>query len=316
MMNSAGLQAASTNAWRCALSLSSDRKVTSGSFADLASAIARGADLRLYTEFLHEEHIAPGSTTPGINDARNRGMIRESIDFRETVLVDGSHVAGINVLRQPLEPTTGFNGTQPKMSFFMYNMTGEQSHANLLLEGDAPAGQVGVRQIVPPDPAMKKMSDQESFDLGTSAPCRNFIYDMECYRFFVRDEWTMVLSHDAEGRVLEGSLAELEQAQIACREFKVAIRGIGVDLGAGPDHELFTPVGSGFFHTARRFHETLSHPLLRVAPAIPMQFRSGNWDVSWVSLRTDGVATIRRLDPYTRHHIDLNARVPCRWFVR
>ena len=304
------------HSWQCVLALSSDRKITSGSFAGLAAAIRRGADLRSYTEFLHEEHIAPGSQTPGINDARNHGIIREAIDFRETVLVNDSHVAGITVLRQPVEPTIGFNGTQPKLSFFMYNMTGEQSHANVALDQSPPRGTVGVRTMVPPDPMMKKMSDQEYFDLDTAAPCRNFIYDMEMYRFYVRDEWTEVLSHDAEGRVLNGSLDELEQAQIACREFKVGIRGLGQSLGAGPEHEVFTPVGSGFFHTRRRFHETLTHPLLRVAAGIPMQLKSGNWDLSWLCLRTDGVATIRRLNPYTRIHEDLPARFACRWFVR
>jgi len=312
-MNSA---TGSKSAWQCVLSLSHDRKVTSGSFPDLASAIRRGADLRSYTEFLHEEHISPGSPTPGINDAKNHGVIREAIDFRETILVNDSHVAGVTVLRQPVEPTIGFNGTTPKMSIFMYNMTGEQSHANIALDGQAYTGEVGARQMVPPHPEMKKMSDTEYFDLGTASPCRNFIYDMEMYRFYVRDEWTQVLSHDANGRVLEGSLDELEQAQIACKEFKVAIRGLGQSLGAGPDHEVFTPVGSGFLHTKRRFHEALTHPLLRVAAAIPMQLRSGNWDLSWVALRTDGSATIRRLNPYTRAHEDIPTRLGCRWFVR
>jgi hypothetical protein len=288
----------------------------SGSFAELSSAIQRGADLRLYTEFLHEEHIAPGSTTPGINDSRNHGVIRESIDFRETVLVEGTHVAGITVLRQPLEPTIGFNGMQPKMSFFMYNMTGEQSHANILLDASPHAGRVGTRRIIPRDAVMPKMSEQEQFDADTSAPCRNFIYDMEMYRFFVRDEWNMIFSHDAEGRALHGTIEEIEQAQIACREFKVGIRGLGKMLGSELDHEVFTLVGSGFFHTRRRFYETLSQPLLRVAPAVPMLFKSRNWDLVWISLRTDGVATVRRLDPYTRQHEDIPVRLACRWCVR
>lgn len=305
-----------TSSWRCVLSLSRDRQVTSGHFTDLAAAIGRGADLRLYTEFLHEEHIAPGSPTPGINDPRNHGIIRESIDFRETILVDQTHVAGITLLRQPLEPTTGFNGLTPKMSFFMYNMTGEQSHANILLTPESPGGEAGTRKIIGQDPQVPKMSAQEMFDLDTAAPSRNFIYDMEMYRFFVRDDWTQLLSHDAAGRVLQGSIDAVEEAQIACREFKVGIRGLGEALGKGPDHEIFTSVGSGFFHTGRRFHETLTHPLLRVAPAIPLKFGSRKWDLCWIALRTDGAATIRRLDPYTRLHEDLPAKLSCRWFVR
>jgi len=309
-------RAKNKSSWKCALSLSSDRKITSGAFSDLAAAVARGADLRLYTEFYHEEHISPGSTTPGIDDARNHGLIRESIDFRQTILLDESHVAGVTILRQPLEPTTGFNGTQPKLSFFMYNMTGEQSHANIALDDQVFAGKAKSRVIVPRDASMAKMSDQEMFDVGTACPARNFIYDFEMFRFFVRDEWTMVLAHDADGNVMDGSLDELENAQMECREFKVGIRGLGMASGAGVDHEVFVPVGSGCFHTARRFHETLTHPLLRIAPAIPMQFHSGNWDLSWVSLRTDGKATIRRLDPLTRRHTDIDTLLACRWFVR
>ena len=47
-------------AWRLALELGPDRTVLAGSKADLAAAIGRAADLRVYTEFLFEEHIAPG----------------------------------------------------------------------------------------------------------------------------------------------------------------------------------------------------------------------------------------------------------------
>lgn len=305
-----------TNLWRCAVALSSDRAVTSGSFADLATAVRRGADLRLYTEFMHEEHISPCSSTPGINDARNHGLIRETIDFRQTFLLNDAHVAGATLLRQPLEPTTGFNGQQPKMSFFMYNMTGEQSHANIALDATAPTAEPGTRRVVETDPVMAKMRAQETFDAGTLAPSRNFIYDFEKYRFFVRDDWTMVLSHDVDGRVLDGSLDLVEEAQMQCREFKIGIRGLGHALGKGPDHETFMSVGSGFFHTARRFHETLSHPLLRIAPAIPLQLGTRKWDLCWVALRTDGVCAVRRLDPYTRVHSDIPVRLACRWFVR
>jgi hypothetical protein len=173
-----------------------------------------------------------------------------------------------------------------------------------------------MRTVIPPDPAMPKMSEQEVFDAGTLSPSRNFIYDFEVFRFFVRDDWRLVLAHDADGNVLEGSIDQVEQAQIECREFKVGITNLGSFLGAGPEHEVFASVGSGFFHTRRRFYETLTHPILRVSPSVPMQFRSNQWDLSWVALRTDGVATIRRLDPRTRGHEDISARLGCRWFVR
>jgi hypothetical protein len=61
---------------------------------------------------------------------------------------------------------------------------------------------------------------------------------------------------------------------------------------------------------------TLTHPLVRVAGAIPLHYRSGNWDVAWVFLRTDGQAQVRRIDPYTRVWNDRPTRLACRWFAR
>ena len=302
--------------WSMVLELAPDRSVTAGSKEALAAAIGRGADLRIYTEFLYEEHILPG----GGDDRSLDGLIREVIDFRETILVDGRYVAAITTLRQPLEPPHGFNGPDPKMSFFLYTMDGEQALANLVLDGPPASVEPGERTVVPTPDDMPKMGLQEYFDLGTTGPSRNFVYDMEVYRYFVRDEWTEILAHDADGRVTAGSFAALEEAQIAGREIKVGIRDLGADLGsdAAPSlaHETFTLVGSGFVHVRAGLYVTLTHPLVRVAGAIPLRYRSGNWDVAWVFLRTDGQAQVRRIDPYTRAWSDRPTRLACRWFAR
>ena len=302
--------------WSTVLELAPDRSVVGGSKAALVDAIRRGADLRIYTEFLYEEHILPGGGLPIWN-----GPIREVIDFRETILVEDSYVAAITTLRQPLEPPHGFNGTEPKMSFFMYTMDGEQALANLVL-GDAPAPVVspGQRTVEPPPSDMPKMGDQEFFDVGTTGPSRNFVYDMETYRVIVRDEWQEVLAHDAEGRVTAGSFEALEAAQMTGREVKVGITDLGAELAsAGTDatpHEVFTLVGSGFLHVQAGLYVTLTHPLVRIAPTVPIRYRTGTWDVAWVFLRTDGEARVRRIDPYTRQWQDQPARFGCRWFVR
>jgi hypothetical protein len=288
--------------------------VAGGSPADLAAAIGRGADLRVYTEFVFEEHIVPG----GDGDPTHEGPIREVIDFRETILLhgpSGPHVAAVTTLRQALHPPFGFNG-DPRMSYFLYQSDGRQACANVLF-GEAPtAVRPGVRQEIPTPPDMPKMSPEVVYDIGTTGPSRNFAYDMETYRFFVRDEWEELLAHDADGRVERGSVDAIEGGQIAGRELKVGIRGLGDSLGDGPDHEVFTLVGSGFFHTRMRLYDALTHPLVRVAPAIPVEYRSFGWDVAWVFLRTDGVATVRRLDPYTRAFEDVPGRFACRWFAR
>ncbi len=175
--------------------------------------------------------------------------------------------------------------------------------------------------MVEPTPAeMPKMSEQEFFDVGTTGPSRNFVYDMETYRYIVRDDWEEVLAHDADGRVMAGSFAALEEAQIGGREVKVAIRDLGADLtpaGVEPvPHEVFSLVGSGFLHVRAGLYVSLTHPLVRIALTIPVRYRSGNWDVAWVFLRTDGQARIRRIDPYTRQWRDGAGRFACRWFVR
>ena len=305
-------------AWAMVLELAPDRSVVSGSKEALAAAIGRGADLRIYTEFLYEEHILPGgSADPALN-----GPIREVIDFRETILVEDRYVAAITTLRQPLEPPHGFNGRDPKMSFFMYTMDGEQALANLVLGETPETGWTapGERLLVPPPADMPKIGTQEFFDLGTSGPSRNFVYDMEAYRFFIRDEWEEILAHDASGTVVDGSFAALEAAQVAGREIKVGIRDLGAELsspGARPvSHETFILVGSGFIHVRAGLYVTLTHPLVRIAAAVPIRYGSANWDVAWVFLRTDGQATVRRLDPYTRAWEDRTTRFACRWFAR
>ncbi len=285
--------------WTLALELRPDRSVASGSKEAVIAALSRGADLRVYTEFLFEEHIEPG----GLAGAPEQdGLIREVIDFRETIVVDDRHAAGITTLRQALHPPFGFNGT-PKMSFFLYTVDGEQACANVLF-GDAPDPDApfGTRFVAPTSADMPKMGPDEVLDAGTVAPSRNFVYDFERYRYFVRDDWEELESFDA-----------IEAAQIAAREIKVGIRGL---LGDGAPHEVFIGVGSGFLHTGPRLYSCLTHPLVRVEPAVPIRYASGNWDVAWVFLRTDGFAVVRRFDPQRREWTDREERFAMRWFAR
>jgi hypothetical protein len=285
--------------WRCALELAPDRSVTTGSKQAVVDALARGADLRVYTEFLFEEHIEPGGRA---GQPEQDGLIREVIDFRETIVVGGSYAAGITTLRQALHPPFGFNGG-PKMSFFLYTVDGEQACANVIFgEDPEPAAAFGTRTVVPTPGDMPKMGPDEVFDAGTIAPSRNFVYDFERYRYLVRDDWQEVDGFEA-----------LEAAQIAGREIKAGIRGL---LGAGPAHEVFIGVGSGFVHTGPRVYSCLTHPLVRLAPAVPVRYASGNWDVAWAFLRSDGFAIVRRFDPQTREWSDREERFAMRWFAR
>ena len=67
----------------------------------------------------------------------------------ETILVEGRHVGAVTTQRQPLEPPFGFNGTDPKMSFFMYTGDGDQALANLVFAGVEGAPPPGERTLGP-----------------------------------------------------------------------------------------------------------------------------------------------------------------------
>jgi hypothetical protein len=243
-----------------------------------------------------------GGGGPPPPEPEQDGLIREVIDFRETIVIEGRYAAGITTLRQALHPPFGFNAG-PKMSFFLYTVDGEQACANVVF-GDAPAldAGFGTRLVVPTPADMPKMGPDEVFDLGTVAPSRNFVYDFERYRYFVRDDWQELDGFDA-----------LEAAQIAGREIKVGVRDL---LGPGSDHEVFIGVGSGFLHTGPRVYSCLTHPFVRVRPAVPIRYASGNWDVAWAFLRSNGFAIVRRFDPQTREWSDREERFTMRWFAR
>jgi hypothetical protein len=137
------------SSWQCALELGADRSVAAGTHEALCDAIRRGADLRIYTEFRHEDHIAPFSPNAACRSPANNGHIQEVIDFRETLLLNDNHAAAITLLRQPLESTTGFNGVQPKVACFLFNTDGHQACANSVLDSSPATGRGGARTIKP-----------------------------------------------------------------------------------------------------------------------------------------------------------------------
>ena len=55
---------------------------------------------------------------------------------------------------------------------------------------------------------------------------------------------------------------------------------------------------------------------MRVRPAIPLQYASQGWDITWLMARSDGVTVHRRVDPYTLKFSDHQGRYAMRWFVR
>ena len=314
--------------WVSVLELDSRREVTGGSPDALCAAIRRGADLRIYTEFIHNQHIDP--TSPSDE------LIREVSEFRATYLVEDRWCAGIMTLRQPISLPDAF-GPRASMSFFMYNQDGQQAIARPHLDsmprssghGGTPPGAGTLGPAALDDwRVYPKYHQQDAWDAGTNAPSSNFIYDFEVFRYFVCDDWQEVLAHDAGGRVQSGSIDLLATAFEAGAEIKVAIRDLCADLDAKPvrpaacpavpgiEHELFIQVGPGYYYSGQKLFIAGTHPLVRVRPAIPMRYVSQGWDFGWLMPRTDGRVAMLLYDPYSLEVHRQAGQFAMRWFAR
>jgi hypothetical protein len=303
--------------WTPALTLNAERQVVDGSEKSLADAIRRGADLRIQTDFLFNEHIDTSSD--------NSELVREVSDFRVTHLLDDRWVAGHTNLRQPIHPPEGF-GPKPSMSFFMYNQNGQQAIARPLLDGAPVAGTRGPSRVADgfatkeDHDRMPKFHEHDSWDADTNAPSSNFIYDFGAYRFWVLDEWEEALCHAADGTVTSGSLDALMDAFQSGHDVKVAVSGLCADLAEDPSqamsHELFAQTGPGYYQTESRLFSAGTHPLIRVKPAIPLRYESEGWDFGWILPRTDGIVASLIYDPYTLATRRTKTRHAIRWFFR
>jgi len=304
--------------WSSVLELDSRREVTGGSPDALCAAIRRAADLRIYTEFIHNQHIDPTSAS--------HELIREVSEFRATYLVEDRWCAGIMTLRQPISLPDGF-GPRASMSFFMYNQDGQQAIARPYLDGGPVGGTLG------PSPlddwsAYPKYHQQDGWDAGTNAPSSNFIYDFEVFRYYVCDDWQEVFAHDAAGRVQAGSIDLLAGAFEAGAEVKVAIRNLCADasavlstsLGAEParpiEHEVFIQAGPGYYYSGQKLFIAGTHPLVRVRPGIPLRYMSRGWDFGWLMPRTDGRVAMLLYDPYSLQVRRQAGQFAMRWFIR
>ena len=296
--------------WNCVLELNTERQTVAGSEKALADAIRRGCDLRVYTEFIHNEHIDVTS------DSTER--IREVAEFGVTYLLADSWTAGVMSLRQPVSLPDGF-GPRASMSFFLYNQNGQQAIARLHLDGQQTTQNLGAPQI-DNHIDMPKYHAQDGWNRQTNAPSQNFIYDFDLYRFYVRDEWREVLSHDADGAVQSGSVHDLADAFSQGCEVKVGVRGLCGNLAEDStpvvDHEVFVQTGSCYYYTAQQLFIAGTHPTIRVKPALPLVYTSRGWDFGWLMVRTDGLVVYRRCDPYTLAFEDITGNYAVRWFVR
>jgi len=298
------------NGWKCVLEYDERKSVTGGSQAALCDAIRRGAELSIYTEFVHNEHIDVNSD--------DGSVIRENAQRGVTYLLDDRWAAGIITQRQPIELPTGF-GSRPSMSFFMYNQDGQQGYGRPQLDG-LPVTEEPGPSVVETNPDMPKLHQLDAWDAGTNAPGLNFTYDFNVIRYWVRDDWRQVLEHTADGSVLSGSVDALAEAFDRGAEIKVGIRGLCSDLAedssSAIDHEVFIQVHSYYYYVDSGLFIGATNPLVRVRPAVPLRFVSRGWDFGWVMVRTDGYAAHLLVDPYTLRFRRAESRHGIRWFTR
>ena len=161
------------------------------------------------------------------------------------------------------------------------------------------------------------------WDQGTNAPSNSFTYEYEVTRFIVNDVWYEVFAHDAEGNPTAGSLQDLAAAFGQGCETKVGIRGLCADLHPSrqdsPDHEVFVQTGAGYYypqHPLDGSFMTCTQPVVRIGPAIPLEYQSRGWDFGFAMPRTDGFVALWLCNPYTLKFHKAEGRYPVRWFVR
>lgn len=289
--------------WKAVYELNRARQKISGRAADLAAAVKRGADLRIYTTFDWVDHMGA--------DHPDQGEVEETIDLRVVYVLGGEWVAALTPLRYPADAGLGF-GRQPSLSFFMYNQDGRFGIARPHLE--APSDQQG-----PPDfgPHYHVI---DCHDAQTRSPSHNATYDFNCYRWLVRDDWRQVLSHDEHGEVIDGSLEALIDAfRMGC-SVKIAVRNLCRELAApgenALEHEVLVELGSMYYHRERGFHSGESLPLVRIAPSVPLRYAPSSWNFGWILARTDGRMFHLSIDPYTRAIVRTSAQYAARWLVR
>ena len=295
--------------WRPALTLNDRMQPVAGSALELREAIARGADLRIYSEFRHDEHIDV--------DSSDDDLVQETMDMRATYLVDGRWAAGIITLRQPVALPDSF-GPRPSLSLFLYNEDGSQAIARPHLDGPPADASLG------PSPVgdhsrMPRYVEHDRWDDGTNAPSSNFTYAFDTLRYYVREDWRLVLHHSANGEVLAGSHEELADEFARGVEWKVGISGLCDDFasdGAALPHQVFIQCGSCYLYTRGKRLVGATHPVARVRPGVPLRYQSGNWDYAWLVARTDGHVARLSYDPYSLRPTRANGRHEIRWFCR
>jgi hypothetical protein len=287
------------------LSLDPARKIKRGSTKLLNKKLAAGADLRISTGFLHNEHI-------DITSDDNQ-LIAETSTFAETVIIDGKWSAYFMTARQPVGLREGF-GYPNSLSLFLYNQDGLQGVARLIMDGTL-------------DKSARRDSEHGGFpkvrtfniqDEKTAGISKTFIYDFEFYDYIVSDCYREIFANSKEGKPRLGSIDALAKAYRAGRGIKLAVRGLSQVLwgDTGHEDEIFIHCGSSYYYTSDKLMFTNTLPFVSVPADIPLTYKPKGFRYCWIVARSDGRVAVRSYNVFKNTWETRQARLALRWFAQ
>lgn len=289
----------------CVLSLDADRQVVGGSTELLNGKIRAGADLRISTGFLHNEHIDPLSD--------DNQLVVETSTFAQTVLIDNRWSAYFMTLRQPVSLRDGF-GRPHALSLFLYNQDGLQAMARLIMDEE----QDDTMNPVVDEADMKKMHTLNVLDRHKAGASKNFIYNFSFYDFVVTDCYDEVYANTEGGTCVLGNIDALGEAYRSGRGIKLAVKGLSRAIWGTTEHEdeIYIHCGSSYYYTSDKLMITNTLPFVSVPADIPLNYKSESYRYCWLIARTDGRAEIRHYNVFDKKWETSATYLPIRWFAQ
>ena len=287
------------------LSLNSRRQVVKGSAKLLNKKLGGGADLRICTGFLHNEHIDIASS--------DDQLIAETSSFAETVIIDGKWSAYFITTRQPVALRKGF-GYPNSLSLFLYNQDGLQCVAKLVMDGTLDKSVRGDSE----HGGVPKVRTFNILDERTPGISKTFVYDFEFYDFIITDCYREIYANAQDGRRTLGSIGAVAKAYCSGRGIKLAVQGLSRVLwgDTGHEDEIFIHCGSTYYYTSDKLMITNTLPFVSVPADIPLTYKSKSYRYCWLVARSDGRVEVRSYNVFANTWETREAQLKLRWFAQ
>ena len=264
-----------------------DHKPMSGSVADVADAVRRGADIRRFSTY----------------NMKGTGLVEETMTLQTTWVFDDHHVGGLQTLRHPLDAGLGIS-MQPSMALWIFGVAAPQRSTFVPLNGQPMAHATGKWVNVDNEPY--------SAEAGEFTPRR--------YQWWARSDWKQICDHDQNGNPSQGSWEDIRKAVNDGGILKVGIKNLWSHLTpAGeqaPEHEVFIECTTDFSHVDEKFVGVLTQPTFLLQPRVPLKFSGENFALGWLVVRTDGKVQRHTLNPTNMQWEQKWNRYAVRWFTK